>query len=311
MYSESSHNRLFTQSHTHTHTMDNRDATCTLCGEGKAAEKLFTVSVCTNRCAVTVHKSCFDSRKSQPYWKKKHASRSNGDAELCCVSSCMGKLSKIRFREMDSKEQKLGNRNVADSITETFEGQCCFHANNGLPCRRVAVRDGACGLHARNAALLKEMVNKSASRKNGFVDASSNTECISKKHVDTDTSNITYENAGIQTHVPSTVDATTQCDPLEGHTRRDGAHIRENIKLQNIVKELKKELAKVKNEVYLLKMQLEDANEHSKVASMAYRTMEHEHSRLQFILQSQQKENTAKKDAVLKQIQLMLDNTVF
>lgn len=280
-----------------------RNAVCAFCQSGDEVEKLFNVHVCTNRCIVTMHKSCFESRKSEPYWKKKHASRDNGDTELCCIKTCMGKLSKIRFKEETSKEEKLVNKKKTAFNTEAFEGQCCFHANNGLPCRRAAIQDGACSLHVKKAVLLKAMVkqNEETKIKNSHVDTASNTEPIKKKCASTNTPRITDSDMKVQTMVTPMIDAESQTNSHEEN---------ENATLKRMTSALMEELEKAKEDKQALKMQLVHAIEQSQVASMAYRTMEHDYSRLQLILNSQQKETTVKKDALLKTIRLMLDGTV-
>ena len=263
-----------------------RDAICAFCCSGDETERLFNVSVCSDRCSVTIHKSCFDSRKSEPYWKKKHASRGNGDAELCCVPNCMAKLSKIRFKDVNSKEHELSGKSKKNSTMQTFEGQCCFYANNGLPCRRVAIKDGACSLHTNKAVLLKEMVEKSedVTAKNGHADAASNTDFISMKSVHTNTQKVMNKTTEVQTTMTPMSDAETQTES-HGDTRWNGAQICENVSLKKVSNELKQELDIAREEIHTLKLQLEHANEQSKIASMAYKTMEHDYSDHSFIME--------------------------
>lgn len=105
-------------------------------------------------------------------------------------------------------------------------------------------------------------------------------------------------------------DAEMQTDLQDESFHWNGAQI-SDVSFKKISEELRKDLGKTREEIQMLKLQLEHAREQSKVASMAYKTMEHDYKRLQFIVNSQQKDNAIKKDALLRSIQTMLEGSVF
>ena len=216
---------------------------------------------------------------------------------------------------MDTIEKDCNNdKKKPISISETFEGQCCFYANSGLPCRRTAVQDGACSLHMGKAILLNKMVNckeckEEVPPKDGCVDASSNTAPIRKKCMATMTPKVKQTNTEVQA-VSLMKDAEMQTDLQDESFHWNGAQI-SDVSFKKISEELRKDLGKTREEIQMLKLQLEHAREQSKVASMAYKTMEHDYKRLQFIVNSQQKDNAIKKDALLRSIQTMLEGSVF
>jgi hypothetical protein len=149
-------------------------------------------------------------------------------------------------------------------------------------------------LHIGKAVLLKKMVRceevkeqEEASLKNSGV----NTDSIKK-------------------NMATMKDAETQTCSKDESSNWNGAQSGENIALKKLSLDLRIDLGKARDEFQMLKMQLEHACEQSKVASMAYKTMEHDYNRLRFIFDSQKKDNTLRKDALLRSIQHMLNGTV-
>lgn len=131
---------------------------CSYCDEHDST--VTTVARCSDRCDVVAHVSCFERRNSTLVWKKKHRLRTNGDAEICPVPGCKGKLHSMERGH--TLEKETGDTKVRTKKREVYvvqpENGCTFVRRDGTRCTRPVVCDGACRLHGRNAMVLKKMV---------------------------------------------------------------------------------------------------------------------------------------------------------
>ena len=135
---------------------------CILCNVSD--DSVVNVASCTNRCTVTAHPTCFQKRHTSTMWRKKHHTRGNDEHELCLVYSCQGKC-KVKSasqakhsargpRVKDLQQPAVSQESALDDPTRP----CCFMGNDGLPCRRAAVKNSACARHMKQADLMCKMV---------------------------------------------------------------------------------------------------------------------------------------------------------
>lgn len=122
-------------------------------------EGAVATGTCTNRCAVYAHDECVAKRHAMPLWRKKHTNRGNHEAELCPRPGCHGKM---RFRRVpggatnDIHLPKTNQERATIDLQDPL-APCSFVGRDGRPCRRKAIDQGACRLHARDAAVLRQM----------------------------------------------------------------------------------------------------------------------------------------------------------
>ena len=154
---------------------------CLLCGDAGGAVAL--VATCAAHCAVHAHAECFARRRTAAAWRRKHARRSNGDAEVCLVPGCQARLIAPRDearpkhvappRGRDecrdaaaappppsrrAERSPMPRRGGRDGDDETA-AVCTFLARDGRPCRRgVVAGTNACRLHAHDADVMRRMV---------------------------------------------------------------------------------------------------------------------------------------------------------
>ena len=134
---------------------------CILCNESSG--KVTQVATCANKCEIYAHDACFKSRRSSTLFRKKHHDRGNHDAEICLASGCCAKFIPRRGVAAPDVCLKPPARDTTPSVKGTTDVDdpdcpCSFMGNDGLPCRRAAIRNGACRVHSRNADLMLRMV---------------------------------------------------------------------------------------------------------------------------------------------------------
>lgn len=128
------------------------------------------VATCSAKCNIYAHKECFMTRQTSSVWRKKHHDRGNDDSEMCIAIGCQARCKSLINRTMESNIEGMQKPNskkykreaVASFQVDDPSNPCCFMGKDGLPCRRSAVKDGACKLHAKDAALQKMMLQKLA-----------------------------------------------------------------------------------------------------------------------------------------------------
>lgn len=130
---------------------------CFYCAE--TSEDVVPVSKCAGRCdPVHAHPKCHERRVSFSTWRNKHAHRTNGEFELCPRHGCFAKFQPLKSstaqptRSMEIKSERVG------VVLQDPDRPCGFLAKDGLPCRRAAVANGACRFHAKDALVLRRMV---------------------------------------------------------------------------------------------------------------------------------------------------------
>lgn len=173
------------------------DSVCVYCEETTTA-KVTCHAVCSNRCEILAHASCFSTRRTSRVARKKHFSRPNTDAEVCPHTGCMGKLkvleatpehdvapsplkdaddggiAKAKTKKTKKKQAEAAVVAVAPPVEpcsplEDPALPCGFLGRDGKPCRRRALVDahgqsqGACRLHAQNALVMRRMMADMAS----------------------------------------------------------------------------------------------------------------------------------------------------
>lgn len=139
---------------------------CILCGQGGGG--VTSVATCGNKCTIEAHLECFRKRATAPSHRKKHHARANNDAELCLTPGCTAKVQLFHIPKV-KRDRNTENtvsyatftKHVAEERDlEDPERPCSFTGRDGRPCCRVAVKDGACRLHARDAYVMRRMVEE-------------------------------------------------------------------------------------------------------------------------------------------------------
>ena len=130
---------------------------CDLCA--MASDTVVDAGVCLNKCHVSAHPECLAQAL-----RKKKAQRDNAASDVCPMVGC---LAKFKPRPQPLSQFHLAVR--ASARTEAAPAfalddpsrPCGFLGRNGLPCKRAAVANGACKLHARDAAVTKRLAPQS------------------------------------------------------------------------------------------------------------------------------------------------------
>lgn len=130
-------------------------AYCLFTGHG--VEEMAT---CSAKCSVAAHSECFEKRTSTHVFRKKHASRGNHECELCPIKSCNARLKIKNKRQSPQYDRFLPGKRQTNNAEEIDmkETMCGYPMKNGRLCTRNIVCDGACKLHAHDAAVKKKMV---------------------------------------------------------------------------------------------------------------------------------------------------------
>lgn len=138
---------------------DNSMSVCILCNE--SSDDVTQVATCADKCEVYAHEKCFQNRRKTAMYRKKHHDRGNHDSEVCLSNGCCAKFIPRRTitsaTRVASKGVGIGPTHKGADVDDP-ERPCSFMGNDGLPCRRAAVRNGACRAHSRNAELMLRMV---------------------------------------------------------------------------------------------------------------------------------------------------------
>ena len=132
---------------------------CIICNE--SSSDVTQVATCADKCEVYAHEKCFQNRRKTTLYRKKHHDRGNHDSEICLSNGCCAKFIPrrpiISATRVVSKDVSIGPTHTGADLDDP-ERPCSFMGNDGLPCRRAAVRNGACRAHSRNAELMLRMV---------------------------------------------------------------------------------------------------------------------------------------------------------
>lgn len=132
---------------------------CILCNESSG--DVTQVATCADKCVVYAHEKCFQNRRKTAIYRKKHHDRGNNDSEVCLTSGCCARFIPRRTIVSEprvvSKDVSIESARKGVSVDDP-DRPCSFMGNDGLPCRRAAVRNGACRAHSRNADLMLRMV---------------------------------------------------------------------------------------------------------------------------------------------------------
>ena len=142
---------------------------CAYCLQTDA--EVCAVGTCANHCTVVAHAACFTGRKSTSVWRNKHVHRDNRAPELCPHKTCQAKVLFKRkdkdgpahassLRPRPTKEERGTATTTPVAEEGVAEEACSFLGRDGGPCRRRAVGHGACALHARDARVLLQMLEK-------------------------------------------------------------------------------------------------------------------------------------------------------
>lgn len=155
---------------------------CLLCNESSG--EIANVATCSNRCDIFAHESCFKARKSTTIFRRKHHDRGNHDSEVCLASGCCGKFIPRRTSvEKSVGEPLVSTKSGASLPRESLDDPdhpCSFMGRDGLPCRRPAIRNGACRVHSRNADLMRRMMQdvEREDRNKGVMTDTVSTVCV-------------------------------------------------------------------------------------------------------------------------------------
>lgn len=91
--------------------------------------------------------------------------RGNDDAEVCPMQGCIGKMQRFRTTKKDTMVTKCARypESKTDEKANALddpERPCAFMGRDGLPCRRAAIVDGGCRLHAKEANARLAMIGR-------------------------------------------------------------------------------------------------------------------------------------------------------
>ena len=124
-----------------------------------ATDDVCQMALCTNRCVIHAHASCFEGRMLTSAWKKKHKKRGNNDPELCATRGCLGKLRLKEAKEAkdgdvclpikEGTARKARNKKKDEPQVDASEGLCGYTMKDGRLCCRKVVENGACVLHCK------------------------------------------------------------------------------------------------------------------------------------------------------------------
>ena len=128
---------------------------CDLCAVED--ERVEEAGGCQNKCVVRAHPECL-----QHAARKKNMTRVNRDWDVCPMPGCLGKFKpRTRAGAVPRKQQPTAaapeDEAAVDYRLDDPSCPCGFLGRDGLPCRRKAVANGACRLHARDAAVTKRL----------------------------------------------------------------------------------------------------------------------------------------------------------
>lgn len=213
---------------------------CAYCLEADA--NVCVVGACANHCTVAAHPACVASRRSTSVWRNKHNHRDNREWEVCPHKTCHAKVMWKRKEEKtrDDTPSLLPPR-AKDVFTHSspLADACSFLGRDGGPCRRRAVAHGACTMHARDALVLRQMLEEQT------------TTCAVVEEAED-----THRSLGTQTRRPATRDVATHArtttrdagtQTLEDHEERNAVEVEA---LRARVRELEHDLEAM-NLVYL------------------------------------------------------------
>lgn len=133
---------------------------CAYCLETDA--NVCVMGTCANHCTVAAHPACVAGRRSTSVWRNKHNHRDNREWEVCPHKTCHAKVMWKRKEGKTRDTPSLLPPRAKDVVMHSplVADACSFLGRDGGPCRRRAVAHGACALHARDALVLRQMLEE-------------------------------------------------------------------------------------------------------------------------------------------------------